>query len=381
MLKVWNLVLITLTFALVIFGTFLTRSGILSSVHAFGEGPVGVFFLAFLATVVLGSLGLLLWRAEQLRVPGELDSLVSRESAFLLNNLLLVAFCFTVFLGTIFPLLAEAVRGVKVSVGAPFFNYVNVPIGLALLFLMGVGPFIPWRRASWASVRGNLLWPAAAAALATALLMAAGVRGFFPLLGFVLPIFVAATVFLEFGRGIRARRRLQGEGWLAAFRGLLNRNRRRYGGLIVHLGVVLLTIGIVGSSTYKQEHEAALAPGESFQVGRYTVRFDGLQGAEAATHFRVSGAFTVSTDGKPGVVLRPAQRFYQGYDSPFATVDARYGFREDLYLILAAFARDGSQATVKALINPLISWIWLGGVVILVGALAALWPGRREGKP
>ncbi|MGH7364401.1 MAG: cytochrome c-type biogenesis CcmF C-terminal domain-containing protein, partial [Candidatus Methylomirabilales bacterium] len=158
-------------------------------------------------------------------------------------------------------------------------------------------------------------------------------------------------------------------------------NRRRYGGLIVHLGVVLLTIGIVGSSTYKQEHEAALAPGEAFQVGRYTVRFDGLEGAEAATHFRVSGAFTVTTDGKPGVVLKPAQRFYQGYDSPFATVDARYGLREDLYLILAAFARDGSQATVKALVNPLISWIWLGGVVILVGALTAVWPGRREGKP
>ncbi len=381
MLKVWNLVLITLTFALVIFGTFLTRSGILSSVHAFAEGPVGIFFLAFLGAVVLGSLGLLLWRAEHLRVPGELDSLVSRESAFLLNNLLLVAFCFTVFLGTIFPLLAEAVRGVKVSVGAPFFNYVNVPIGLALLFLMGVGPFIPWRRASWASLRGNLLWPAAAAAVATALLMVGGVRGFFPLLAFALSIFVAAMVFLEFGRGIRARRRLQGEAWPAAFRGLLNRNRRRYGGLIVHLGVVLLTIGIVGSSTYKQEHEAALAPGEAFQVGRYTVRFDGLEGAEAATHFRVSGAFTVTTDGKPGIVLKPAQRFYQGYDSPFATVDARYGLREDLYLILAAFARDGSQATVKALVNPLISWIWLGGVVILVGALTAVWPGRREGKP
>ena len=381
MLKVWNLVLITLTFALVIFGTFLTRSGILSSVHAFAEGPVGIFFLAFLATVVLGTLGLLLWRAEQLRVPGELDSLVSRESAFLLNNLLLVAFCFTVFLGTIFPLLAEAVRGVKVSVGAPFFNYVNVPIGLALLFLMGVGPVIPWRRASWASLRRNVVWPTATAALATALLMVAGVRGFFPVLGFVLPAFVGATVVMEFGRGMRARRRLQGEGWGTAFRGLVERNRRRYGGLIVHLGVVLLTIGIVGSSTYKLEREAALAPGESFQVGRYTVRFDGLEGAEAPTHFRVWGAFTVSTDGRPGRVLKPAQRFYQGYDSPFASVDARYGLREDLYLILASFARDGSQATVKALINPLISWIWLGGVVILVGALTALWPGRREEKP
>lgn len=381
MLKVWNLVLITLTFALVIFGTFLTRSGILSSVHAFAEGPVGIFFLAFLATVVLGSLGLLLWRAEHLKVPGELDSLVSRESAFLLNNLLLVAFCFTVFLGTIFPLLAEAIRGVKVSVGAPFFNYVNVPIGLALLFLMGVGPVIPWRRASWASLRQSVVWPAAAAAVVTALLMAVGVRGFFPLLGFALPSFVAATVFLEFGRGTRARRRLQGEGWGTAFRGLVERNRRRYGGLIVHLGVVLLTIGIVGSSTYKLEREAALAPGESFQVGRYTVRFDGLEGAEAPTHFRVWGAFTVSADGRPGRVLKPAQRFYQGYDSPFASVDARYGLREDLYLILASFARDGSQATVKALVNPLISWIWLGGVVILVGALTALWPGRREEKP
>ncbi|MBI2080365.1 MAG: heme lyase CcmF/NrfE family subunit [candidate division NC10 bacterium] len=382
MLKVWNLVLITLTFALVIFGTFLTRSGILASVHAFAEGPVGIYFLGFLGAVILAPLGLLLWRAESLKVPGELDSLVSRESAFLLNNLLLVAFCFTVFLGTIFPLLAEAARGVKVSVGAPFFDAVNAPLGLALLFLMGVGPVIPWRRASWASLRRTLLTPVAAAVAATALLTALGVRGILPLLGFVLPAFVAATVLQEFSRGVRARRRLQGEGWGAAFRGLLNRNRRRYGGLIVHLGVVLATIGIAGSSTYRLEREAALAPGESLQVGRYTVRFEGLQGAEAPTHFRISGTFTVSTDGGlRTAVLRPAQRFYEGYDSPFATVDARYGLREDLYLILAAFARDGSQATVKALVNPLISWIWLGGMVILAGALTALWPGRQEGAP
>ncbi len=377
MLRVWNLVLVTLTFSLVIFGTFLTRSGILGSVHAFADGPVGVMFLGFLTLVLLFSFGLVAYRSEHLKGHGELDSLVSRESAFLLNNLVLVGICFTVFLGTIFPLLSEAVTGTKMSVGTPYFDRVSGPLGMALLLLMGVGPLIAWGRASLNNLKRNFLWPSLGAVAGTLILFLAGVRQPAALVAFLFALFVIGTVLFEFVVATRTRARATGEGILEAFLALLLKSRRRYGGLIVHLGVVIAIIGITVSSLYKVEREATLKQGQSLSVGDYTVRFDGMQAGERPTHILVWANLTALRDGKPITELTPGQRFYPNQQSPFASVDARYHWNEDLYVILSAFERDGTSATIKVLINPMISWIWIGGGVILLGVLVAVLPERR----
>jgi cytochrome c-type biogenesis protein CcmF len=377
MLKVWNLVLVTLTFALVIFGTFLTRSGILGSVHAFADGPVGILYLGFLAVILLASLALVAYRSDQLKGHGELDSLVSRESAFLLNNVVLIGICFTVFLGTIFPLLAEAVRGTKMSVGAPYFNRVSVPLGLALLLLMGIGPLIAWGRASLDQLRRSFLKPILLAVAGTAVVFALGVRQAEALAAFLCAFFALATIGLEFVVATRTRARSTGEGLLTALATLLLRSRRRYGGLIVHLGVVVAIIGIAVSSVYKVEREATLGAGQSLQIGDYALRFDGLAAGERPTHILVWANVTAMQGDRPIRELAPGQRFYPNQQTPFASVDARYHWAEDLYVILSAFERDGKSATIKAMINPMISWIWIGGVIILLGVLVAVLPERR----
>jgi cytochrome c-type biogenesis protein CcmF len=259
MLKVWNLSLIIIAFSLTIFGTFLTRSGILSSIHAFSSGPVGTVFLVFLAFVLLSSFGLLAYRSDQLKGQPELDSMVSRESAFLLNNIVLVSALFTIFLGTIFPLLSEAVAGVQVSVGAPYFNSVTVPLFLLLVFLMGVGPMIAWRKASWDNLKRNFLWPATASLVFALGLFVWQVRDLLPLLGFTLLAFVVFSILYDTALALRARHRIAGEGVFSGLITLARRNQRRYGGLVVHLGVVLIIMGIAGSMTYSLEREATLA--------------------------------------------------------------------------------------------------------------------------
>jgi cytochrome c-type biogenesis protein CcmF len=377
MLKVWNLILITLTFSLVIFGTFLTRSGILASVHAFADGPIGALFLGFLALVLFFSLGLLAYRSDRLKGEGQLDSLVSRESAFLLNNVVLIGICFTVFLGTVFPLLAEAVRGTKMSVGTPYFNRVSVPLGMTLLLLMGVGPLIAWGRASLDNLRRNFLKPLIGALAATLLVAGLGVRSVETLIALCLGFFVVGTIALEFLLATRTRARTMGESLLGAFSTLLLKSRRRYGGLIVHLGVVVAIVGIAVSSVYKVEREQTLKRGESMTVGDYTLRLDGLTAGERPTHILVYANLAASRGGKPLAELTPGQRFYPNQQSPFASVDARYRPTEDLYVILSAFERDGSSATIKVLINPMISWIWIGGVIILLGVIVAVLPERR----
>jgi cytochrome c-type biogenesis protein CcmF len=376
MLKLWNLALVILTFGLTLFGTFLTRSGVIASVHAFTQGTIGAFFLGFLALVLLTALGLLAWRWDALGAQGELDSVVSRESAFLLNNVLLVAAAFTVFFGTVFPLLAEAVRGVKVSVGAPFFNQVNVPLFLALIFLMGVGPLIAWRRASPDNLRRNFLWPVAAGVAAAAFFWALGVRSALAVLTLTLTVFVAATIAVDFSRATRARLRT-GERLLPAMGGLLRRHNRRYGGFVVHLGVLLVTLGVTGSQAWSVQTETTLRRGEHAELAGYRVRFDGLSASEESNHFKVAGAFTVS-NGRVLGVLRPAKKFYPQEQSPIAGVDYRLGLREDVYLVLGDFARDGSHATVKLQVNRLVSWIWIGGVVLTLGAVLAILPERKK---
>jgi cytochrome c-type biogenesis protein CcmF len=377
MLRLWNLALVIMTFALTLFGTFLTRSGVIASVHAFSQGSIGVFFLSFLAVVLVLALGLLAWRWDALGAQGELDSVVSRESAFLLNNVMLVAATFTVFFGTVFPLLSEAVRGVKVSVGMPFFNQVNVPLFLGLIFLMGVGPLIAWRRASLDNLKRNFLWPVVIGIAAAAVFRLLGVRSTLAVLSLALTVFVAVTIAVDLVRATRARLRV-GECLPGALSGLLLRHNRRYGGFVVHLGILIVAIGVTGSQAWSVQTETTLHRGEHADLAGYRVRFDGLAASEESNHFKVTGTFTVANGRASDTVLRPAKKFYSQEQSPIASVDYRLGLREDVYLVLGDFARDGSQATIRLQVNRLVSWIWIGGLVLTLGSALALAPERRR---
>jgi len=379
MLKVWNLSLIMIAFSLTIFGTFLTRSGIVSSIHAFSSGPVGVVFLGFLAFVLLGSFGLLAYRSDLLKGQPELDSMVSRESAFLLNNIVLVSALFTIFLGTIFPLLSEAIAGVQVSVGAPYFNSVMVPLFLLLVFLMGVGPMIAWRKASWDNLKRNFLWPALASIIFALALFVWKVPDFLPLLGFTLLAFVIFTIIFDTALALRARRRIAGEGIVGGLITLTRRNQRRYGGLVVHLGVVLIIMGIAGSMSYSQEREATLGPKERLNIGRYLVQFEGLKGSQQPTHFRVEGAFRVFREGNEVGLLSPALKFFPQQQSPVGRAVHRSTASEDIYLILSGFSElEKNHATLKIMVRPLVVWMWIGGFVIAFGTLLSIVPMGKQ---
>jgi cytochrome c-type biogenesis protein CcmF len=379
MLKVWNLSLIIVAFSLTIFGTFLTRSGILSSIHAFSSGPVGGFFLGFLAVILLGSFGLVAYRADLLKEQPELDSMVSRESAFLLNNIVLVSALFTIFLGTIFPLLSEAVAGVQVSVGAPYFNSVTVPLFLFLVFLMAIGPIIAWRRASWDNLKRNFLWPATASLALGLGLFAWKVRDFLPLLGFTLLAFVVFTILYDTALALRARKRIAAEGIVSGLITLARRNQRRYGGFVVHLGIVLIMMGIAGSMSYSVEKEATMALNQELQVGNYKIQFNGLKGSQQPTHFRVEGAFHVFHNGVDQGILNPALKFFPTQQSPVGRAVHQSSLSEDIYLILSGFSEvDRNQATLKVLVRPLVIWMWIGGFVIALGTLVCIAPlGKR----
>jgi cytochrome c-type biogenesis protein CcmF len=377
MLKLWNIGLVILTFSLTLFGTFLTRSGVIASVHAFSQGSIGAFFLAFLAVVVLMSLTLLAWRWDALAAEGELDSVISRESAFLLNNVLLVAVTFTVFFGTVFPLLSEAVRGAKVSVGAPFFNQVTVPVFLTLIFLMGVGPLIAWRRASRDNLRRNFFWPVVVGMLSAGLFFALGVHSALTVLSLALTAFVVATIGVDYVRATRARVRT-GSRLFSAMGGLLVRHNRRYGGFVIHLGILVIAVGITGSQAWSLQREATLKRGEAVELAGYRFQFEGLAAREAGNHFLVESTFKV-TNGRTAVdELRPARKFYRQEQSPIAHVDYRLGFIDDLYLVLGDFARDGSEATVKVQVNRMVSWIWIGGLILTLGTAVAVLPERKK---
>jgi cytochrome c-type biogenesis protein CcmF len=292
-----------------------------------------------------------------------------------------------VFFGTIFPLLSEAVRGVKMSVGAPFFNLVNLPIFLGLIVLMGVGPLIAWRRASWENLRRNFVRPVAVgiAAALIAFLLGAGSAAVLACFGAV--TFVAGTVVLDFSRALRARRRT-GESWAAAAGGLLRRQNRRYGGFAVHLGILMIALGVAGSHAWSVQTEATLRRGEHVDLAGYRVRFDGLDASEESNHFKVTGTFTVFEAGandRPALaLLHPARKFYPQEQTPIAYVDYRLGLIEDVYLVLGDFARDGSQTTIKFQVNRLVSFIWIGGVLLTVGTALSLLPSaqiERRGQP
>jgi len=375
MLKKWNLSLIILTFFLAIFGTFVTRSGIISSVHSFAQSDIGPYFLGFIGFILIFSFAMFTLRLDDLKSDNHFDSIISRESAFIFNNLLFLGAAFTVFLGTIFPIISELVTRDKILVGPPYFNRVNVPIGLVLIFLMGVGPLISWRKASKDNLIRNFTFPVAIGVLTSVILLLFGMRHIYALISFGLCAYVTATVFVEYYRGIRVRVR-RGENYLRAFGRLISKNRRRYGGYIVHLGVVLVVIGVTGSSVFVKQKEATLKTGESMSVGDFTLRFDDLnQYTTDAKHGTAASLSVFDGERKIGA-MAPEKNLYKysgnreiNQETEVAILSS---FTHDLYVILSNF-QDGS-ASFRVLINPMVSWIWAGGVVLLLGAIVIMWP-------
>ncbi|HEY66190.1 MAG TPA: heme lyase CcmF/NrfE family subunit [Caldilineae bacterium] len=382
MLKVWNMVLILLTFELTLVGTFITRSGIIESVHAFALSNIGPMFLAFITLTTLGFLALMWDRLPLLRGENELDGLLSREAGFLLNNLLFVGIMFATLLGTLFPIITEAVSSTKISVSAPFFNKVNGPIFLGLLVLMGVCPLLGWRISTWRTIQRQFTWPAVASLIGVILLAVLGARKPLPLVGFGVCVLIVSTIVQEFVRGVAARRGVTGESWLQAAGKLISRNQRRYGGYIVHLGVVLMAIGIIGSSFYQSETQANLKVGESMTIGDYTLTYQGLGHRVVANHQEIFANLEIYRNGRYVGALHPQKNIYfKTPEQPTSEVGIRVGLREDLYVVLAGWEANGERASFKVYVNPLMVWLWIGGAVLIVGTVIAVWPRRREPVP
>ncbi len=376
-MRTWNISLVVGTFALTLLGTFLTRSGILGSVHAFSEGPIGPLFLGFIAVVLIVALALIGWRSDRLKSPGTLDALMSREAAFLLNNLLLTVLTFTVLIGTLFPLIVEIVRGVQVSVGAPYFDQMGMPVLLALIFLMGVGPALAWRRTSPERFRRKLLAATAAAVLGVAVAWLAGARGAYMILTFAFAGFALMLNLTEFWLPARARARAHGERLPQSLRAVIRQNPRRYGGYVVHVGVIVMAIGITVSSTFQTKAEVTLRMGEALRIGAYELRMDSLFAGREPQRDFVAASISVLKGASLVGELRPRLNYYPTSNRPIGTPAVRSGLLEDLYLTIRAYERDGSTATIEALVNPMVLWVWIGGVIIALGALLALKPKAR----
>jgi cytochrome c-type biogenesis protein CcmF len=379
-LRVWSHLLVVLTFWLTLFGTFVTRSGVVASVHSFTASGIGGWFLAALLITLVGGLSLILWRAPQLRDLRPPGSPVSRESAFLFNNVLFLAISLIVLLGTLYPLAVEAMSGEKVSLGAPWFNRVGAPAFVALLFLMGVGPALPWGGASWRTIRERFALPVIAGlvGLGTAWLVL-GVRGTAPLAAIGLALFVVVMMGEEVVRGARARAVGRGEAPPTAAWRLATRNRRRYGGYLVHAGICVMAIAIAISATMGTEATATLLPGEEMTLGPYRLRHERLviEPLAADARVRETRAELTVAGPQPGA-LATALRDYPSSTTPIATPAVRSSIGEDLYVTLLAYDPDTGSATLRVFVNPLVGWIWLGGAIVALGAVFAAWPERRR---
>ncbi len=384
MLKKWNLALILGAWLLSIFGTFITRSGVIASVHSFTQSSVGYFFLGFLVLAAVASFALYWTRLPLLEAEATLESMVSREASFLFNNLLLIGIAFSVLWGTLFPILSEAVKGTKITVGPPFFNQVNVPLGLALLAMTGVGPLIAWRRASVPNLRRQFAVPLTTGVFALLILLVGGMRDVGALMAISLGGFVFATVIQEFARGARARHRQYGEPTALAVVQLLARNRRRYGGYVVHVAIVLLFVAFAGMA-FKTETQATLRPGESVTLKSpyghvYTFTHVSVSQYNALNREITAALVDVRRDGKQIGRLRTEKR--QHVDAlgrptfePSTEVGIKSGLREDLYVVLGGLVNGTEQAVYRFTINPLVWWVWFGGFVLVIGGLIVLWPG------
>jgi cytochrome c-type biogenesis protein CcmF len=380
-LKVWNVVLIWLTYFLVILGTFTTRSGILESVHSFARSNIGPFFLGFLIIIVFGFLWLLFNRLHLLRGETEIDSMASREAAFLANNWLFAGLAFTTLWGTFFPMFSEIITGSRISVAAPFFNKVNGPLFLLLVILMGVGPLMGWRRTSLDALRKQFTWPLIAAAAVGIFVAILFPSGLYSVIGLAVCAFAAATIIQEFTRGVLARRRTSGDNVLTAMANLLRRNGRRYGGYTVHLGIVLIGVAIIGNEFYQSTTNVTLAEGESVELAGYVLTFEGLTDTrgsnftEIGAHLNVTSART----GKEIGTVVPKRNIYdKAPDQPTSEVGLQIRPTEDVYVVLNGWESAGRTATFTIYINPLTIWLWIGGIVLALGTMISAWPHPRR---
>jgi cytochrome c-type biogenesis protein CcmF len=380
MLRVWNVLLVILAFTLSLFGTFLTRSGVVNSIHSFTQSSIGPWFLAFIGLVVAVSLAIVFWRLPLLRSPTKLESPVSREAAFLYNNLLLLALCLAILWGVVYPLLSEAVRGEAVVLGRSYYDFFLRVFGLPLLLLMGIGPLVAWRRASLRSLLTAFRWPTAVAVVTGVVLLALGAGSSVPgLIAYTFSAFVAATIVLEFARGTRARKALGATSWPGAFSSLISRNRRRYGGYVVHAAIVLLAIGIAGSSAFDRVAEARLAQGQAMTIGDYRLTYESLDERLAANATEVRATLRVVRGDRDLGTLEAGKNAYTIEQQ----VSNEVGIRsdpltgEDLFVIAEQIDRDGT-VYFRVFVKPLVNLIWIAGGVFLLGSLIALWPDARE---
>jgi cytochrome c-type biogenesis protein CcmF len=380
MLRIWNVLLVILAFSLSLFGTFLTRSGVVNSIHSFTQSSIGPWFLAFIAVTVAVSLGVVLWRLPKLRSPTKLESPVSREAAFLYNNLLLLALCLTILWGVLYPMVSEAVRGESIVLGRSYYDFFLRIFGLPLLLLMGIGPLIAWRKASLRSLLTTFRWPTAVALGAGVVLLALGAGSSVPgLVAYTFSAFVVATIVLEFTRGTRARKALGARTWPEAFGSLVARNRRRYGGYVVHASIVLLAVGIAGSSAFDSVAEAKLARGQSMAVGDYTLVYRSLEERQVSNATEIRATLGVTRGDRELGTLEAGKNAYTIEQQ----VSNEVGIRsdpltgEDLFVIAEQIDPDGA-VYFRVFVKPLVNLIWVAGLVFLLGSVITLWPDARE---
>jgi cytochrome c-type biogenesis protein CcmF len=376
MMKVWNVWLVFVTFLLCIFGTTLTRTGLVNSVHAFAQSEIAPWFDSFLLIIFFVCLAAFLKNRDYLRSDNQLDALVSRESSFLFNNLILLVACIAVISGTLFPVLSQWIEGQKISVGAPFFNRVNIPIGLLLLLLTGVGPLLAWRRTSLESLKRNFTWPAVGALVTGAVAWPLGCKNLYSLVCVSLSAFVALTIVFEFYRGARVLHIRSGQNYWSSTIELAMRNTRRYGGYVVHFGMVLVFIGLSGAA-FNQDKQMVMTPGSEMQLDGYTLfcqTFDTQPGPNYDAE-RVS--IEVTHNGKSKMMLFPEKRNYRSSEEAGTMVAIYSTVREDLYVVYAGRDPESGQPVIHAYLNPLVKWIWFGGLVVILGTILALVPSRQ----
>lgn len=386
LLRMWNLALVILVFLLTIFGTFLTRSGIIGSVHSFTQSLIGPLFVAFLGVTVVVSVAALLWRRDQVRDEGAFDSALSRETMMLVNNIVLVTMAFAVFVGTIFPLVLEVTTGMKVTVGPPFFDRVISPLGVVLLIVMGIGTALRWGRSGTHEVR-KLGALAASALVVTGALAAAGVRSPVALLALGAASFVAFAQLTEYARGAWAHRAATGEGLWASWVALFSINPQRYYGYLTHLGLTIAFAGIVASQSGRIEVQRYLAVGQTTGVGRYTLRLESLEALVAPDRIIVAAPLAVGIQqgtaqastgpsAEDRNMLRPSQNFFRQARMPIASPAVHSTWREDVYVALLAFDPEHQSAVFRVVISPMVSWLWAGGTIMVAAGVLTLWPRR-----
>jgi len=383
MLRVWNMALIIITFTLCIFGTFLTRSGVMSSVHSFTGSSLGPIFLTFVFSIMIISFGMMYFRRNELRSTKKMESFTSRESGFLFNNMVFVVMCFAVFWGTLFPVFSEAIRGTKITVGPPFFNQINIPIGLILLALTGIGPLLAWRKTGKKSLIRNFTFPIITGLIVAILLLIIGLRGAV-VISFSLGAFVTATITTEFTRGIQARRKKFNESIITALIKMVSKNRSRYGGYVVHLGIVFMFVGFTGHA-FDQEKEFSLKVGESNHVAGYNFKLIQMSETERPNHYAwISDLRVTNDEGKFVTNLHPEKRIYfhrnpdPNRRQPHSELDIYTTMNRDIYSIFSDVDSENSVAFIKIMVNPLVQWVWLGGYILVFGTIVALWPRKDQ---